>query len=226
MVPEFPSRIARVGAIVTLLGSLIWIQWPIDFEKFDAAAFILLIGSLVSWVGIELADYQKSEAFSRKAVSQDPDLNDNAKSEDVNKVNSLLKMIDKRQFYTLKEKAIQTYMREDDYDGLSQLVNYHESDIFPFHSQNIQSLYQGFSTGAREFYFQFFSLYSSDGRGHATWKPLSGGWLPDEQYKEVMAKIATLDRLASELSKIWEELIRVSLQELKGASKAIERYDM
>lgn len=111
MVPEFPSRIARVGAIVTLLGSLIWIQWPIDFEKFDAAAFILLIGSLVSWVGIELADYQKSEAFSRKAVSQDPDLNDNAKSEDVNKVNSLLKMIDKRQFYTLKEKAIQTYMR-------------------------------------------------------------------------------------------------------------------
>ncbi|MDW9447440.1 hypothetical protein GOA58_07015 [Sinorhizobium meliloti] len=214
MAPEFPTRIARVGAVLTLLGSLIWVQWPIDLAKFNAAALILLIGSFMAWVSIELAD------------SGNSDFNDNIMSEDVDKLNSLLKMIDKNQFYILKEKAIQTYMDDDDYDGLANVISYCRSDIFPFHSQKIQALYDRFCTEARIFYSDFYNLYTSNGRGSSTWRPPGDPYVSDEIYRKVMSKIAVLDDKASKLAQLWEELINVSRQELKGASKAIERYEM
>ncbi len=41
-----------------------------------------------------------------------------------------------------------------------------------------------------------------------------------------MGKLALLNRDSSGLAERWEALINVCLQELKGASKAIERYEM
>lgn len=214
MVPEFPTRIARVGAVLTLLGSLIWVQWPIDLAKFNIAAVILLIASLVTWASIELADSGNSSS------------KDNIMSDDVDKLNSLLKLIDKKQYYVLKNKAIETYMNDDDYDGLRNLIIHKEDDIFPFHNKNIQSLYERFYADARDFYSGFYEIYSYDGRDRSTWRPPGGGYVDDETYKNIRKKIAVLDNKASKLAELWEELINVSRQELKGASKAIERYDM
>lgn len=214
MVPEFPKRIARVGAVLTLLGSVVWIQWPIDFAKFNAAAMILLIGSLMAWVSIELADSGNNSS------------NDNIMSDDVDKLNSILKIIDKRQYYVLKNRFIETYMNADDYDGLRDLISYKEDDIFTFHNKNIQSLYEKFSADARDFYSGYFEIYSYDGPDRCTWRPPGGGYVDDETYKRIRAKIAVLDIKASKLAGLWEELINVARQELKGASKAIERYEM
>lgn len=54
IVPEHPKKLARVGAILTVMGSLIWVQWPIDPEKFNIAAVVVLIGLLIAWVSMEL----------------------------------------------------------------------------------------------------------------------------------------------------------------------------
>lgn len=214
MVPEFPTRIARVGAVLTLLGSVVWVQWPIDLSKFNFAAMILFVASLATWASIELAD-------SKNVTSSD-----NIMSDDVDKLNSLLKMIDRKQFYILKNKAIETYMNDDDYDGLRDLISHKDDDIFPFHNKNIQSLYERFGADARDFYSGYYGIYSYDGHDRATWRPPGGGYVDEETYKKIRTKIAELDRKASKLAELWQELINVSREELKGASKAIERYEM
>ncbi|WP_275789463.1 hypothetical protein [Pararhizobium gei] len=215
MVPEFPSRIARVGAVLTVIGSLIWVQWPVDFAKFNFAALILFVASLMTWVSIELAD-----------ASNNSKSNDYVLLDDVDKINSLISIMDKNQYYIIKNKAIQTYMDEDDYDGILKIISLHENDIFPFHNKNIQAAYDAFCNDARAFYREFYGLYTSDGRGRSTWKPSGERWVEDEIYKQVMSKIAALDRKASALSESWEALINLARQELKGASKAVDRYEM
>ncbi|MER8582727.1 hypothetical protein NKG95_29170 [Mesorhizobium sp. M1423] len=125
-----------------------------------------------------------------------------------------------------EQKAIQTYMDADDYKGLQSLIYYKENDIFPFHNIKIQAIYENFSKGALEFYMDFYGLYTYDGHGRSTWRPSGGRYVSDEIYKEIMAEIAALDKKASKLVALWEELISLSRQELKGASKSIERYEM
>ena len=60
----------------------------------------------------------------------------------------------------------------------------------------------------------------------STWRPSGEKYVSDEIYEEIQAEIAVLNRKASKLADLWEELINVSRQELKGASKTIERYDV
>lgn len=215
MVPEHPNRIARVGSVLALVGSLIWVQWPINFASFNIAAVILLIAAFVTWISTELADYRESERF-----------NDNVMSDDVEKLNAIISLIDRTQFYTLRQKAIQTYMEADDYRGIQNLIYYKENDLFPFHNKRIQSLYENFVKDAHDFIMQFYGLYTYDGHGRSTWRPSGDRYVSDEIYKEIMGDIAVLDRKASKLADLWEEFIAVSRQELKGASKAIERYDL
>jgi hypothetical protein len=214
MVPEFPKQIARVGAVITLIGSLVWVQWPVDFEKFNIAALILLIGSFAAWLSMELAEY-----------ANDTKSSDHVLVDDVEKINSIIGFIDRNQYYTLRNKAIQTYMDDDDYEGLLKLVVFRESDIFPFHNSKIQAAYLAFCDDAQSFYREFYGLYTSDGRGRSTWKPPGERWVEDDIYRKVMSKIAGLDRKASRLADAWERLINLARQELKGASKAIDRYD-
>lgn len=220
MIPEFPNRLARIGAILTLIGSLVWIQWPVDFSKFNFAAVILLIGSFVTWVSVELADYMGTDNSADQAKSAD-----NIKSDDVDKLNAILKIIDKNQFSILKQKAIQTYMEDDDYDGLRDLIYYKEDDIFPFHNVRLQEIYEKFCADCKDFYSKFYNLYTSDGGGRSTWRPVGNRYVSDEIYSGVMTEIAELDRKASSLAELWEQLIVVARQELKGASKSILRYD-
>lgn len=215
MVPEFPKQIGRVGAVITLIGSLVWVQWPIDFEKFNIAAMLLLVGSFAAWASMELAEYSNSTKP-----------NDHALVDDVNKINTIIGIIDRNQYYILRNKAIQTYMDDDDYEALLKLISFHESDIFPFHNSKIQAAYEGFCQDAREFYGEFYGLYTSDGRGRSTWKPPGERWVEDDIFRKVMSMIAALDRKASALADSWEALINLARQELKGASKAVDRYDL
>lgn len=214
MIPEHPTKYARIGAVLTLIGSLVWVQWPIDFEKFNIAAFLLLVGSFVAWISMEISEKPPQDKSS-----------DNILVDDVSKMNSLLKMIDKKQFYILKNKAIQTYMHEDDYSGLLELIYFWENDIFPFHNNEIQKAYIRFAEAATNFHHEFYTLYTSDGRGHSTWKPTGEHWVDDDVYKKIMSKIALLNNQASSLADMWESLIALSRRELKGASKALDRYE-
>ncbi|WP_143540297.1 hypothetical protein [Rhizobium chutanense] len=117
-------------------------------------------------------------------------------------------------------------METDDYDGILNLIIFRKNDIFPFHNSKIQFLYEKFCSDAYEFHSNFYGLYTNDGRGSSTWRPRGDGYVSEEIYDRVMSKIAVLNDKASELAQQWEELISVSRQELKGASKSVERYDM
>lgn len=83
-IPEHPSKLARIGSCLAVMGSLIWVQWPIDFHNLNIAGVILLIGSLVTWLGIELADF-----------ANDTGMKNNLLVDDVRKLNSLLKIVDR-----------------------------------------------------------------------------------------------------------------------------------
>ncbi|MGV1766991.1 hypothetical protein G6L94_00045 [Agrobacterium rhizogenes] len=215
IVPEHPSKLARIGACLTVMGSLIWVQWPIDLEKFNFAAAALFFASFVTWVSMELAEF-----------TSDNNARDNVLVDDVKKLNSLLKIVDRKQRYVLRENAIQTYMKDNDYDGLRDLIYFHQDDIFPFHNEKIQALYEKFCSGAETFLSDLYTLYTSDGHGFMTWRPTGERWVSDEIYEEVRSKIANLDRQASALSRSWEELIVLAKQEFKGASVGIEAYEL
>lgn len=215
IVPEHPNRGVSIGAILTLMGSLVWIQLQIDFTKFDIAAIILFAAAFVNCVSLKFADYRENTIYK-----------DNIISDDVNKINNIIRIIDSNQFYILIKKEIQTYMEDDDYDGLFRIIYYKENDIFPFHNEKIQNLYERFSLEVQQFYSDFYNIYTSNGRGMSTWRPSGEKYVSDEIYEEIQAEIAVLNRKASKLADLWEELINVSRQELKGASKTIERYDV
>lgn len=212
--PEHPNRLARIGACLTVMGSLIWVQWPINLENFNFAAGILLLASFMSWVSIELAD------LSSKDVGKDNALND-----DVHKMNALLKIVDRRQAYILREHAIETYINDTDYNGLRNLQSYRGDDIFPFHNEKIQFAYEKFCKDVDSFLHDFYDLYTSDGRGRITWRTADERWLPEEQYNRVMKKIAQLNRQTTALSKTWEALVALARQELKDASVRIDPYE-
>lgn len=213
--PEHPNRIARISAVLALLGSLIWVQWPIDIENFNIAAIILFFAALLTWIGIEISDYRKDERF-----------NDNILSDDVDKLNKIIEFMDKNQFYTLSKVEIQTYMNADSYKGIEKIIHYKENDIFPFHNNKIQNLYDIFSSKSEDFLMRLYNLYTYDGNGRITWRPSGDRWVSDETYQKIMAEKAILGRDASNLAKLWEELIQISIQELKGASKTINRYEL
>lgn len=222
MVPEHPKKIARIGAIVTLLGSLVWVQWPIDFEKFNVAALILLIGSFFAWISIEISTPPRADEKTHPATDT---VNDNILVDDVEKINSIIKIIDSKQYYILKRKSIQTYMGENDYKGLLDLIYFKENDIFPFHNKEIQTTYENFCEDVESFHNAFYELYTSDGRGRSTWR--SGGdlYVSDEEFRRIMSTIGALNRQSSALAASWEDLIKLARRELKGASKAIDRYE-
>ena len=219
MIPEFPTKLARVGAILTLLGSIIWVQWPPDLSKLNAAAVVLFIGSAVAWIGIELAEFANSKATV-----------DGSQRDDALKFNSLIGVIDKRQYYVLRHKQIQTYMEDDDYDGLRRLIDLQHLDIFPFHNSQLQALYERFREKSREFYSEFYDLYSSTGDGSSTWRPGGGehgdGWVDDDRYREIMKKKRELDQQASMLADLWEEFVQTARRELKGSAIPLERYEL
>ncbi|TGU87709.1 hypothetical protein EN794_050465 [Mesorhizobium sp. M00.F.Ca.ET.151.01.1.1] len=215
MPEEHPTRIARVGSVLALLGSLIWVQWPVDFSRFNVAAAILFIAAMATWISIELADYRTGA----KIV-------DNIMSDDVSKINSIIAMIDKNQYYILKQQAIQTYTDDDDYEGLRKVINHKGKDIFPFHNQSIQAAYEKFCESAHDFLMDFYGLYTSDGTGRSTWRPNGDGYVSEEIYQKIMTEIAKLDRRQSKLADLWEELITIARRELKGASKPIDRYEL
>jgi hypothetical protein len=196
------------------MGSLIWMQWPIDLGRFNVAGVILFIASFVTWVGIELAEHASGNST-----------HDNLLIDDVKKLNSLLKIIDRKQFYVLREHSIQTYMRDDEYDGLRNVMNFRQDDIFPFHNDKVQHFYEKFCEDAATFLGDLYQLYTSDGSGRMTWRSASGSWLPDDLFRDVMAKICLLNCQASNLAKSWGELITLAKQEFKGASIGIDPYE-
>ncbi len=212
--PEHPNKLARIGACLTVMGSLIWVQWPINLQDFNFAAGILLLASFVSWVSMELAD-----------LSSDDTGVDNTTNDDVRKMNALLKIVDRRQAYILREHAIETYMDDSDYDGLRDLQYYRSDDIFPFHNGKIQIAYENFCKDADSFLHHLYNLYTSDGRGRITWRTRDERWLPEDQYNQVMEKIAHLNRQTSTLSKSWEALVALARQELKDAPMRIDPYE-
>jgi len=214
-IPEYPSKLARIGSCLAVMGSLIWVQWPIDFHNLNIAGVILFIGSLVTWLGIELADF-----------ANDTSIKDNLLVDDVRKLNSILKIVDRRQFNILREHAIETYMSDDAYNGLRDIIYFRQEDIFPFHNEKIQRLYVKFCEDSDVFLDDLYSLYTADGRGRMTWRTADERWVPDNVYKEVMGKIALLNQMASNLAKAWAELVILAKQEFKGASVGIDPYGL
>lgn len=214
---EYPKPYARIGAVLALLGTAIWVQWPLDFAKINITGAVFFVAAFITWIGIERAEYEGShEAAKLDAIH----------SEDASKLNRILTYINKNQFYVLRHHAIETYIAERNYSGLEDILYYKENDIFPFHSKDIQTKYENFCALTEKFIEGLYGLYTSDGRGSMTWRSRRDDWVSDEVYKKVMTQIARLNREASALASSWEDLIATARAELKGASTPIEHYDL
>lgn len=217
MINEHPKRLARVAAVIALLGSLVWVQWPLDLARMNIAGAVLFVAAFMTWASIEYAEFHADGKGSKA---------DNIMSEDASKLNRLLAIVNKRQFYVLKHCAIETYIGDKDYCGLEDIIAFREKDIFPFHSKDIQSKYESFCALAEKFLHGLYGLYTSDGCGSMTWRSRGDGWVSDEVYAKVMTKITGLNGEATILARSWEELITAARDELKGASTPVEHYEL
>ena len=213
MLPEYPTKIARIGTVLALLSALVWFQWPIDFDRIGIASSITLIGALLSWIAVELADWQNHHVY-----------NINTLNEDAEKLNNLIQIVDRKTYYILRNANVETYIGCDDYIGLENLVAHFEADPFPFHNEKIQRLYEDFKKRSEKFLGDLWTLYTSDGQGRATWRPIGNRWVDDVTYERVMSKITNLNRMTAELAEAWEEFIKLSKTELRGNSIGIASY--
>ena len=213
MFPEYPTKIARIGAVLTLMATLVWVQLPIELARIGVAPILFFLAAFVVWVGIELAGWQNHSGY-----------NINTLNEDVEKLNQLIKLVDRKTYYILRNANLETYIGSDDYRGLGDLLGYYDEDAFPFHNENLQKLYEEFHKKSANFITRLGGLYTSDGRGRATWRPRGDQWVDNDHYEKVEAEMDTLNREASELSGAWENFIKVAKTELRGNSIGIASY--
>lgn len=213
MLNEYPTKLARIGAVLALVSALVWVQWPINFDRFGYASSIALIGAIVTWISIEVADWQNHYGY-----------NINILNEDAEKMNELIEIVDRKTYYILRNANVETYIGIDDYRGIEDLVAHFEEDPFPFHNGELQRMYENFEKRSREFLRNLWGLYTSDGQGRATWRPRGDRWVDENRYQRVMSQIADLNRTASGLAEAWEEFIRFSKTELRGNSIGIASY--
>lgn len=213
MSSEYPTKIGRIGTILTLIGSLIWVQWPIEFAQFDPFKILAVLAALVLWISVEAADWKNHNGY-----------NINSLNEDVMKLNSLLSIIDRSTYYTLRETPIETYIYTDDYNGLSSLDSHHGLDIFPFHNELLQEKYEEFCLKSNKFQGVLWGLYTSDGTGRATWIPNGYDYRDEEKYENKRQKTLKLSQDAYELSKDWESFLTIAKKELKGNSVGVASY--
>lgn len=212
---EYPSKLARIAAVLTVLGSIIWIQGPIEFTSVSVGQAILALAALVAWVSVEVADWQNVRDF-----------NENYLNEDAVKLNDLTKIVNARQYYVLKNHNLETYIGSDDYRGLEDLVAYFDQDPFKFHNENIHEKYETFYAKSQEFLHKLWVLYTSDGKGRATWRSSRGDWIEQEAYEKVMDEIADLNRRASDLAEDWEQFLQTAKTDLRGNSIGITGYNL
>lgn len=210
---EYPTKTARIGAILSLMATLVWVQWPIDITQISIAPILFFLAALVVWISVELADWQNHRGY-----------NVNTLNEDARKLNQLINVVDRKTYYILRNASVETYIGSDDYRGLEDLLAYYREDVFPFHNEKLQEPYEKFHKRSANFIEKLWTLYTSDGSGRATWRSHPDRWVDDDLYEEIMAKIAVLNREAAELSDAWENFIRVAKAELRGNSFGIASY--
>ncbi|MEP4032195.1 hypothetical protein [Roseibium polysiphoniae] len=214
-VKEFPHQLARVGSVLALIGSLVWIQWPIEFEKFGPGSFVAFVACLVIYIAIEFAE------FSRNSSVQENILND-----DVKKFNYILEIVDYNQSYVIMNYDIETYIDDEDYRGLRKIVRYFDDDMFPFHNKRVQDYFASFCQKSEDFLSALYEIYTSTGRGTATWRPGGDGYVSNEEYEKVIEEIGEIRRIKRQASDIWEEFIKVAREELKGSTVRMKQYEI
>lgn len=215
MIPEYPAKLTRIGAILALMATLVWVQWPLDFNRIGIGQSVAFLAALMTWIGIEWADWQNHYGY-----------NINSLNEDARKVNDLIEILDRKTYYQLRHANVETYIGADDYKGLERLLAYREVDLLNFHSKAIQDKYENVERLGRRFIHDLFSLYTTDGHGRATWRPHSDGWVEDEIYEKVMLKIAELNQDATAVADAWEDFIIVAKSELRGNSVGLNSYKL
>ncbi|MCR9121148.1 MAG: hypothetical protein NXH91_02620 [Phyllobacteriaceae bacterium] len=215
MIPEYPTKVTRIGAILALMATLVWVQWPLDFNRLGVGQSITFLAALMTWIGIEWADWQNHYGY-----------NINSLDEDATKVNYLIEILDRKTYYQLRYANVETYIRVDDYKGLEEFLAYYEADLFKFHNNSIQDSYDNVERLGRIFIHNLWSLYTSDGRGWATWRPRNDDWVEDEIFEKVMLKIAGLNRDATAVADAWEDFIKVAKSELRGNSVGLNFYKL
>ncbi|WP_417692038.1 hypothetical protein [Roseibium sp.] len=213
MIPEHPKKLARIGAILSLLGSLIWIQWPLNLEEVSPAALTIFMGCLITWVAIEIADLPNIDKSRQNEVNQDAE-----------KLNFILKKIDFQQSYILKNYAIETYIEQPSYDGLKEIRTYHDEDRFPFHNKEMQKAFDEFCLSVSVFLNALYGLYTADGRGNITWRPGGTEYVPETEYELIKQEICIITDKKVDCSNKWDKFLIISNNALKDSTIRIEKY--
>ncbi|MGY4751378.1 hypothetical protein ACVNHC_16100 [Pannonibacter sp. Q-1] len=211
--PHYAKNLAKIAAIIALMGSLVWVQWPIDLSKVSPGALLTFVAAFIAWVSFELEDLSSVLKIENRKMN-----------EDVEKINSLIGIIDKKQYYILRNNAIETTMQNDDYEGLSKLLDYYEDDIFPFNNRDVQAKYEKFCRDSEDFLNELMSIYNKGSNGWMTWRPDNGSWVSQDKYDYVMNKINELNIKSRNLNDSWISFLKLASKSLSGASISIERY--
>ncbi len=200
----------KVGAVLALLGSVLWGQFPIDLNDIGPGPLIMFIASFITWISLELSEVPLSNKNS---------------NEDAIKLNAILKFIDKNTYYNISKCYLETTIGIYDYKGLEELLDYRNTELNKFHDKILEKYYSDFCAKAKIFLAGVWTLYTSDGGNTATWRPIGNGYVSDARYQEVRNEISRLNDLADKLATDFAELIKKSQIQLKDSNVAINYYE-
>jgi hypothetical protein len=209
---DYPTKLGRIGSILALIASTVFVQWPINFSEINIAAVIGFIAALVTWMAVEAVEFNRDRPLRLNELDADAE-----------KLNQLMSIFHRNAYYYFCNTELQTYIDHSDIEPLHRLLSYQEDDLLPFHNPRLEEGYQQVVAKAREYVSGLWGLYTGTGDGRATWRPARDeGYVSDEHYKAVMDEKRRLNDIAWSMADDWKNFIAVAKGELRGSSIRLE----
>lgn len=205
---DYPTKLGRIGSILALIASTIFVQWPLDFNEINLAAIIVFIATLIIWISVEAVEFSRERPFRINELDAD-----------ARKLNNLMAIFHQNAYYHFSKTELQTYINATDIEPLHHLKRYQEDDLLPFHNREIEERYQRIAAQAGNYIVGLWTLYTSTGDGRATWRPAGNhGQVTDQRYESVISEKRRLDHIAWAMADDWKDFVAYAKRELRGTT--------
>lgn len=201
---HFKLSLARFGAAVSALGSIVWLLWPQSGWSPNPEPLVASFTAITLWLSAELFTLWQDFNPTRTAEKKD----------DAELFRRMSEVIGHNEIYALRNQDLRSSFSGDDWEFTVEFFRFAESELEKFHDQAIQRAYNRFKIAFRKFVANF-GTYVTLENGMYSWKSPEVR-LPRDLYEQKMNEGNALNIEADELADRWQELHNLAKKKLAG----------